>query len=257
MPQAEANSQSFADMYNTVAALEKRHTLNQINCLDILPTDTILDSGCGPGRLTIPLAQRAKSVTALDINSFCLEHVKRNAEREGVTNIKPVFLDWTKTSPEEIGKHDIVICSRSAGLSYLEGLSAFSKRIAAIVSWGDGPNIPQIIGELFNGTTAGEKLYSHRRADRSLGFNVMFNIVYDLGYAPNVKYVEDGFTADFKSHDEAYAHIRTIGKVDDDKFDVFKANLAPYLTQNPDGSVTFLRKSESVVMWWDVNHRVP
>jgi SAM-dependent methyltransferase len=255
LPQTEADAQGFADMYNKIAALEKTHTLNQVNCLDIRPADTVLDSGCGPGRLAIPFAQRAKSVTALDINPFCLEQVKKNAEKEGAANIKTVLMDWTKTSPEEIGKHDIVICSRSSGLSYLEDLSAFSKRVAAIISWGDGPNIPQMLGELFKGTAGEGKLYSHRRTDRRLDFNVMFNIVYDLGYAPNVKYVEDGFTADFKSFDEAYAYIRPLGKVDDDKFEVFKANLAPYLTQNADGSVTFLRKTESIVMWWDVNHR--
>ncbi len=249
-------SESFADMYNKMAGLEKFHTLNQVNVLDLRPGDEVLDSGCGPGRLAVPIAKRVKSLTALDFNPFCLEHVKRNAKKEGVKNIKTILKDWTTASPEEIGKFDVVVCSRSAGLQDLERLSSFSRRTVAIVSWGDGPNIPQTLGEIFKGTAEEEKRPPMRMPDRRLGFNVFFNTVYDLGYAPDVRYVEDGFTRDFKDHDEAYAFIRTLGKVDDDKFEIFKNNLAPYLTKNQDGSVKFLRKTESVVMSWNVNHRI-
>lgn len=247
-------TKSFADMYNRMGILEKEYTLNQVNSLEIKPTDTVLDSGCGPGRLSVPLAKRAKSLTALDLNPYCLEHVRNNAAQEGVNNISTLLKDWTEVSPEEIGKFDVVVCSRSAGLSDFERLSSFSNHIVAVICWGDGPNIPQILRGIFKDASAKEKP-ALRMPDRRLGFNVMFNTAYDLGYAPNVKYVEDGFTASFKSYDEAYEYILPLGEVDEDKMDLFKTNLEPYLTVNPDGSVTFLKKTESVVMWWDVNHK--
>ncbi|MBN2049017.1 MAG: class I SAM-dependent methyltransferase [Spirochaetales bacterium] len=248
-------SRAFADMYNRMSALERTHTTNQVECMGIRPEDTVLDSGCGPGRLSVPLAKRAKSVTSLDFNPYCLEHVRENAAKEGVKNITPVLKDWTTVTPEEIGTFDVVVCSRSAGLSDFERLSSFSRRIVAVVSWGDGPNIPMILGEIFKGTSSKENPSRNRFHDRRFGFNMMFNTVYDLGFAPNVRYVEDGFTADFASRDEAYEHILPLGEVDKDKVDIFKANLEPYLTIKTDGTVTFLRKTESVVMWWDVNHR--
>ena len=34
----------------------------------------------------------------------------------------------------------------------------------------------------------------HLCKDRRLGYNVFYNMVYDLGYDPNIKIVTDGFT---------------------------------------------------------------
>jgi ribosomal protein L20 len=33
--------------------------------------------------------------------------------------------------------------------------------------------------------------------DRRLGYNVFYNMVYDLGHDPNIKIVTDGFTKDY------------------------------------------------------------
>jgi 2-polyprenyl-3-methyl-5-hydroxy-6-metoxy-1,4-benzoquinol methylase len=64
------NDQS-ANMYNQVAKMEKSYTLNQINAFETSKNDTILDIGCGPGRISVPMAQRAKSVTSLDSSPKC------------------------------------------------------------------------------------------------------------------------------------------------------------------------------------------
>jgi 2-polyprenyl-3-methyl-5-hydroxy-6-metoxy-1,4-benzoquinol methylase len=59
--------------------MEKLHTLNQVNALPLLPDDTLLDVGCGPGRLSVPLAQRVKSVTSLDVSEEVLKFCRKNA----------------------------------------------------------------------------------------------------------------------------------------------------------------------------------
>jgi ubiquinone/menaquinone biosynthesis C-methylase UbiE len=54
----------------------------------------VLDAGCGPGRLTIPLARRVGpegEVVALDLQPGMLDRVAANAARAGVTNIRPVL----------------------------------------------------------------------------------------------------------------------------------------------------------------------
>lgn len=51
----------------------------------------ILDAGCGPGRLTIPLAQRvgpAGKVTAMDMQLGMLNRTKDKAEAAGLANIE-------------------------------------------------------------------------------------------------------------------------------------------------------------------------
>ena len=57
--------------------------------LDLEPGMRVLDVGCGPGRLTIPLAQAVAPgrVLALDLQEEMLDRAKVNAERAGVTNI--------------------------------------------------------------------------------------------------------------------------------------------------------------------------
>jgi ubiquinone/menaquinone biosynthesis C-methylase UbiE len=61
--------------------------------LDIRHGMTVADIGCGPGRLTIPLARAVDpegSVTALDIQAGMLARAREKAEAAGLTNIEYV-----------------------------------------------------------------------------------------------------------------------------------------------------------------------
>jgi SAM-dependent methyltransferase len=49
--------------------------------------DRVLDFGCGAGRLTLPLARRARNVVACDVAPTILEHARRNAELAGLHNV--------------------------------------------------------------------------------------------------------------------------------------------------------------------------
>ena len=81
--------------------------------IELDPGCTVLDIGCGPGTLTIPIAKRVKSVTALDISSEMLRFVEQNAAHAGLDNISCV-----NASLEDLIKginlepHDVVIASR-------------------------------------------------------------------------------------------------------------------------------------------------
>ena len=68
--------------YDQMAKMEARFTLNQINCFDTDPYDSVLDVGCGPGRITVPMASRAKRVTALDSSSKMLEYCMKTLKRQ-------------------------------------------------------------------------------------------------------------------------------------------------------------------------------
>src|SRR5215207_7960602 len=53
----------------------------------------ILDAGCGPGRLTIPVAKAVGptgEVVALDSPRATLEKLEHRLETEGVTNVRPL-----------------------------------------------------------------------------------------------------------------------------------------------------------------------
>lgn len=61
-------------------------------CLPFAPLD-IVDFGCGVGRLSIPLAQMAKVVHALDVAPRMLEICQKNAYLAGAANVRPQSTD--------------------------------------------------------------------------------------------------------------------------------------------------------------------
>lgn len=59
--------------------------------LDLQPGMTVLDFGCGPGRLTVPAAQRVGSggrVVAVDLQAGMLARVKEKARAANLSNIE-------------------------------------------------------------------------------------------------------------------------------------------------------------------------
>lgn len=215
-------------MYNQMARMEKTYTLNQINCFETTKNDTVLDIGCGPGRIAVPMAQRAKSVTALDQSERMLAYCRRNAQEAGVKNLKALPLDWNDTVlGKNFEQHDIVI------------------------AWANAPNIPMVIGDLFEGIGEAPK-FPPMRIDRRLGYNINYNIIYDAGYDPNIRIVPDGFTMDYAAKAEAYQdlwQLRETGIAE--PAPVFKKNVDKRLTKNKNGGIKFRRETKSFVMWWE------
>jgi len=243
-----------ADFYNAMAMMELEYTVPQLDCLDIQPTDTVLDIGCGPGRISTLAAKRAKSVTSLDAAPKMLAHVKANAERIGITNIRTYLSDWFDVKPGDLEKHDIVIASRTEAMRDIEGVTALAKKYAAMVIWANAPSIPELMNILYAGIFEGgmappgaDATPAERRAN---GYNTLFNRVYNLGYNPSVKVMTDGFTRVFADENKAFEFFRDLKQVPDDKADILRKNLSAYLTPEPGGGVRFRIETRSCVVWW-------
>jgi SAM-dependent methyltransferase len=67
---------------------------------DDVPLTSALDFGCGAGRLTLPLARRAETVTATDIAPTMLAHARRNAGEAGLGNIRYVESEQLAALPD-------------------------------------------------------------------------------------------------------------------------------------------------------------
>jgi len=62
-----------------------------IEHLDLRPGMTVLDMGCGPGRVTIPAAKKVRTqgkVVAVDIQAGMLDRAKEKANKTGAKNIE-------------------------------------------------------------------------------------------------------------------------------------------------------------------------
>lgn len=241
-----------ADMYNRMAKMEKTYTLNQINAFETAKTDTVLDIGCGPGRVSVPMALRSRSVTALDSSERMLAHCKRNAQEAGVKNLNPLLMDWKDAEPgKNLEQHDIVIACRSPGMNDIKKLCSFARKYVVVIAWANAPNIPMILGDLYAGVE-GVRKFPPMRIDRRIGYNATYNLIYDAGYDPNIKIVTDGFTSDYAAREEAYEdlwHLQGPGGTKPDP--VFKKNVDKWLTPNSGGGFTFRRETRTFVIWWE------
>jgi SAM-dependent methyltransferase len=245
-----------ARMYAKMAAMEAEYTEYQVGAFPCAPTDTVLDVGCGPGRITVPMARRAASVTAMDSSEKMLDECRANCARAGVDNVRTVQTDWHDVvSGENLERHDIVVCSRTAGLDDVEKLSSFARKRVAMIVWANAPSIPPILDRLFAGAQEARLGRPGGGAgQRMLAYNVSFNLVYDLGYEPNVAIVPDGFTRTFASAEEQYDYLRDLRQMlpGPQAEAAFRGNVDHFTTTNPDGSRTFRVETRSVVVWWDV-----
>ncbi|MCD7923030.1 MAG: class I SAM-dependent methyltransferase [Clostridiales bacterium] len=241
--------------YNKMSALEKELTLNQVNALPLSPEDTVIDMGCGCGRLSIPIAKRVKAVTSLDSSEKMLANCKENAKAAGADNLTPMLLDFFEAEAGvNVPVHDIAFCSRSAAIWEIEKLCTFARKYAAVLIFANAPSIPELLAKLFAGTGepvgGGRPLRTH---DRRLDYNAFWNTVYDLGYEPNCSIVPDGFTASYASVEEACDDLRMLGTVDPDREDVYRRNVLQFLTAQEDGTWDLLLPTRTAVIWWEVH----
>lgn len=248
-----------AELYDMMVKMESEYTPLQIACLPITKEDTVLDVCCGTGRLVVPVAQIAKSVTGLDASSKMLEHCKTHAEEAGLSNVTTQYLDWDEAEAgKNVEKHDIVIASRNMALQDPVKLSSFANKWVGIIIWSFGaPPIPAIRGKLFKGLDDSNHV-GHRPpmgmmgvGDRRLGNNVWYNRIYDLGYEVNMRVVEDGYKRVFASRDDAYAELAKLRseEIPNDKMEIYKSNVDEFLSEN-NGETTFFAPTESIVLWW-------
>ena len=78
--------------------VESDNPFTKVNCaktivehLNVKPGMSVLDAGCGPGRLTLPLAEAVGpqgSVMALDLQEGMLSRVREKVQNAGLQNVE-------------------------------------------------------------------------------------------------------------------------------------------------------------------------
>ena len=79
----------MVEMDNPLTRVNRARVI--IGLLDLVPGMKVLDAGCGPGRLTLPLAETVGpqgEVTALDIQDGMLARVRAKVQAVGLQNVK-------------------------------------------------------------------------------------------------------------------------------------------------------------------------
>ena len=225
-----------------------------IERINVNKEETILDLGCGDGTITIPLAKRAKSVTGVDSAYKMLEILNGKAQKENIDNIKTIEEDLSKITIDNVGKHDIVVASRS-----LNGILNIKETIANINEIAEnyvyitlfGPNNWKIEKEFYDSIN---KEYVEFPSHR-----YFFNILIDMGIYPNVESLYPNVESLNIGHEREYESIEDAmdnGKwrldfLNDEEKEQLHIYLEDILEENKNGKLSNPNdKADWVLYWW-------
>ncbi len=200
------------------------------------PSWTVLDVGCGPGTLAIPLARQVKQVTAMDFSEQMLAELAVRVEEESLDNIKPVHASWSDDWHEQgVEPHDLVLAARSLAVDDLRGaldkmIQWARKEVVVVDRVGPGPFDPELFAAL------------GRPFDPGPDFVFTVNILLQMGITPQLDYLEFDLQRQYADRQEAFEGCSWMV---DDLTNAEKSKLGRYvderLSENKDGTVTLTR----------------
>ena len=172
---------------------------------------TLLDIGCGPGTLALPLAERLDYVVGLDYSQGMLDALAQNAQARGLANVRPLLRAW-EDNWSDIPVCDIAVASRSTVVEDMAGALAklhAKARLRIYLTHLVGghfidPAIQQVVG---------------RTRPAMPDYIYVLNILHGMGIHPTLDYitVESQLAAAGDFDDYARRVARTMGGLDDDE----------------------------------------
>jgi SAM-dependent methyltransferase len=215
--------------------------------IEVKPDWTVLDIGCGPGTLSIPLAQKAKSVTGLDISPEMLRHLKINAEKIGLDNIQYMNQSWQDAfTGGQLGNYDVVVASRSIMSGDMKMALSSVTKITGKAAYLTFPVVHLPLDfEVYQAIGRGNKKHPP--------YIYILNLLYQMGVKANVEILYSKVKVQFPSIEEAMRDLqwRT------DPFTTEEQQKArEYLTkifagQKDPTAFTHEGKSQWALIWWE------
>lgn len=210
---------------------------------------SVLDVGCGPGTLAIPLAPQVARITALDFSQAMLNQLTQRQQRHHISTITPVQASWQDDWQQlAIPPHDVCLAARSLAVddlrAALEKLCAWAtKKVFIADRVGAGPFDPDLFAAL------------GRPFEPGPDFIYTVNILFQMGIHPHLDYLEFDQQRSFATRADArQGWSWMIDKIQPDEEMALDTYLDERLTTNEDGTVTFTRRQPArwAFISWDM-----
>lgn len=151
-----------------------------------VPGTVALDIGSGTGAYTLALAESCEAVYALDSSAGMRQMLAENAEKRGTKHIIPINADWRTVQENDFTcKFDIVLSSLNTGICDYDSLikmNSVSRDFCCYAApYGMAENLVRIDFQ---------KIVFGRELQAAGGNDIIhaFNIIYGLGYQPELTY---------------------------------------------------------------------
>lgn len=207
---------------------------------------TVLDVGCAAGTLAIPMADKVKMITGMDISKKMLELLQERATESGIDNIRTVCGRW-EDNWESLGiaQHDVAIASRSlitldfrGALEKLNNAALRRVYISTIV--GDGPLDRRVFDTLGRELNAGPD------------YIYIYNLLYRMGINASVDFITYKERNSYESPEEAFNILKSrFDNMSIHEEDKLRAYLDEYLVfSGGKWEMSYRRDIKWAVIWW-------
>ncbi len=218
----------------------------QVACLSLQPHEIVLDVGAGTGRLAIPMARVASSVTALDRSGGMLACLRENMQAEGIANIKCIQKDWEDLDVTELPQHDVVVSSNSLGVNNLKAaltkMDMMSKRAVYIFTFTDRRR-----DEGLNALLMPKHLW--RSSSWPADYLIIYNLLADLGIYADIKILNWELFERYSSLDDAVGSWKEMHDIPDEKEAVLRDYLSQKLVPTDQGLTMHRRFKMACISW--------
>jgi len=247
-----AHWDSRARVFNKRVMKDKERANSQVAILGLTSGETVLDVGAGTGRLALPMARLAKSVTALDQSSGMLACLRENMAAEGIENVRCIQKSWQDVSPGELEPHDVVLSSNSLGVydlkEALSKMNALAKRAVYIFTFSDGKRddgFRQFLREGKEGRDGGHGRHEAGPA----GYLVIYNLLADMGILADVKIMNWHSDEHYTNLDEAVAEWKQMHEVPAEKEPDLREFLSLRMVKDEEGLCLHRSHKQVLISW--------
>jgi predicted TPR repeat methyltransferase len=246
----DRRADSFSKRINRVMDGEPRdkddYISKMLDRIEVEPNWTVLDIGCGPGTLTIPLAEKVGSVTALDISSEMLNHLKINADKKGLKNIRYLNLAWQDAfASGEVARHDVVVASRSMMSGDMKSALFHVQDIAGRAAYLTFPIVHLPFDwEVYKAIGREKKKHAP--------YIYILNMLFQVGIHANAEMLYSKVKVQFRSVEEAMNDLqgRTDPLTSDEKVKLREFLERKFAEQEDAPVFTHEGKSQWALIWW-------
>ncbi len=212
----------------------------------------VLDIGCGTGRLAFVLAREGADVAAMDFSEGMLLRLRENLPPELSDRIHPVRADWETMDLAEAGwrrRFDLVVAHMTPAVrrpqSFLK-LNEASRGGCMVKGWA-GRRRNNLLEELW------PRLMNEPLADRPPDIIFEFNLLYSLGFLPDISFAEVSWDRRATVDDAVMHYVRYFAGVSPLSEDALEPPVRGYLESIADqGGVQEKSTGRTGLMTWRV-----